>query len=109
MPTRNHDLMLEPAAARLTAMKEERDGLSSGPMDPDYDDDFDGCSPAEEGPRQSQPSYASAHSSKQTLEVPLSGGNVNDGYRCVSTASSESLAWTENWLSPGSDLRCMRL
>ena len=62
-------------------MKEEREGLSTGPLDPEDDEDVDGSSPAEEGPRHSRPSFTSAASSKQTFEVPLGGGSVSDGYR----------------------------
>ncbi|KAK9861565.1 hypothetical protein WJX84_010023, partial [Apatococcus fuscideae] len=71
------------AVARLTAMKEEREGLSTGPLDPEHDEDLDGNGDghAEEGPIHSRPSFTSAASSKQTFEVPLSGGSVNDGYR----------------------------
>ena len=75
--------------ARLTAMKEERDGWSPDDHDyqPDDVDDLDEMSLAEE-PVRARHVDSSLSSSKRMLEVPLSGGSVDDGYRYFTASRS---------------------
>ncbi|KAK9868175.1 hypothetical protein WJX84_011125 [Apatococcus fuscideae] len=69
------------AIARLTAMKEERDGLSPGSPQAHEEDDLDGFGQSAALPIRQPAASPSAGSSRQILEVPLSGGSTDDGYR----------------------------